>query len=133
MKKAILTLKQNLFCIEYIKDFNATRAAKAAGYSEYTARQMGSENLSKPYIAEFIREKMEERSKKLELDAQWVLKRLKIEAQGEGQDTNSTARVRAVELVGKHLQMFTDRHHVDSGENINSTITGFLKNASRGG
>ena len=50
-----LTPKQELFCYEYCIDFNATRAAKAAGYSESTANVIGNENLSKPYIQERIK------------------------------------------------------------------------------
>jgi phage terminase small subunit len=42
-----LTEKQKLFCKEYIIDFNATRAAKAAGYSEDSAKEIGYENLRK--------------------------------------------------------------------------------------
>lgn len=38
----------------YLQEPNATKAAIRAGYSEKTARQMGSENLSKPDIAEAI-------------------------------------------------------------------------------
>lgn len=45
-----LTHKQKIFCKEFLLDFNATRAAIAAGYSKKTARQIGSENLTKPYI-----------------------------------------------------------------------------------
>lgn len=51
-----LTDKQKVFCREYIFDWNATRAAKAAGYSEDTAGSIGSENLKKPEIQEFIKE-----------------------------------------------------------------------------
>lgn len=51
-----LTEKQKIFCREYIYDWNATRAAKVAGYSEDTARQIGSENLSKPDIQAYITE-----------------------------------------------------------------------------
>lgn len=51
---ANFTDKQQAFINEYLKCFNATEAAKRAGYSEKSARQMGSENLSKPYIAEEI-------------------------------------------------------------------------------
>lgn len=50
-----LTEKQRLFCLYYIKDFNATMAAIKAGYSPDTARQMGYENLTKPYIANEIK------------------------------------------------------------------------------
>lgn len=45
-----LTGKQKRFCEEYILDFNATRSAKVAGYSEDTASEMGYENLRKPQI-----------------------------------------------------------------------------------
>jgi len=57
MESAVnLTGKQKKFCEEYIFDFNATRAAKVAGYSEATAYSIGSENLSKPEIQAYIRE-----------------------------------------------------------------------------
>ena len=45
-----MTEKQNQFCEEYLKDFNATKAAKRAGYSEKTAYSIGNENLKKPEI-----------------------------------------------------------------------------------
>jgi len=41
---------QEEFCVEYIRDLNATKAAIRAGYSVNSARQIGSENLSKPVI-----------------------------------------------------------------------------------
>ena len=37
--------KQRLFCIEYLKDFNATQAAIRAGYSEKAAAETAYENL----------------------------------------------------------------------------------------
>jgi len=48
--KTGLTEKQELFCLEYAKDFNATRSAIAAGYSKKTAMTIGGENLRKPQI-----------------------------------------------------------------------------------
>jgi len=49
-----LTEKQRLFCLCYVKNFNATTAAINAGYSKETARMIGYENLTKPYIREEI-------------------------------------------------------------------------------
>jgi len=49
-----LTQKQRIFCHEYVVDWNATRAAKVAGYSETTAYSIGHENLSKPEIKAYI-------------------------------------------------------------------------------
>ena len=51
--------KQKLFCQEYMKDLNATQAAIRAGYSEKTARNIACENLTKPYIQEYIQELQE--------------------------------------------------------------------------
>ncbi|MFF2529816.1 terminase small subunit [Brevibacillus sp. NPDC058079] len=45
-----LTEKQRLFVLEYLRDFNATRAAMAVGYSKKTAYSIGWENLRKPQI-----------------------------------------------------------------------------------
>ncbi|RZJ78538.1 MAG: terminase small subunit [Chryseobacterium sp.] len=51
-----LTAKQEAFCLEYIKTFNATAAAIASGYSDKTAASIGWENLRKPEIAKKIGE-----------------------------------------------------------------------------
>lgn len=50
-----LSDKQKIFCLEYAASWNATKAAIKAGYSEKTARQTASENLSKPYIQAYIK------------------------------------------------------------------------------
>jgi len=47
---AKLLPKQAAFIDEYLIDSNATQAAIRAGYSKKTAKQMGTENLSKPVI-----------------------------------------------------------------------------------
>lgn len=40
--------------MEYLKDFNATKAAIRAGYAEHTARQQGSRLLTKADIIEYM-------------------------------------------------------------------------------
>ena len=56
-----LTGKQRAFCEHYIACyFNATEAARRAGYSEKTAQQIGSENLLKPVIANYIKKRTAE-------------------------------------------------------------------------
>ena len=52
--KKKLTVKQKNFCHEYVVDWNASRAARAAGYSENACRQIGDQNLSKHYIKQYI-------------------------------------------------------------------------------
>lgn len=62
-KEHDLTPKQKKFCEEYIFDFNGTRAAKAAGYSEDTAYSIASENLRKPELKAYIDELQSDLSK----------------------------------------------------------------------
>ena len=76
-KRNKLTDKQKLFCKEYIIDFNATRAAKAAGYSKKTARFIATENLSKPNIQEQLSKLTEKRNKRLDIKADNVVEELK--------------------------------------------------------
>ena len=45
MSASNLSAKQLKFVEEYLIDFNGTRAAKAAGYSEKTAYSIAYENL----------------------------------------------------------------------------------------
>lgn len=71
---AKLTDKQELFAREYLKDLNATQAAIRAGYSEKTARSVGSENLTKPDIQEYIAQLNQERLSRVQVDADYVLR-----------------------------------------------------------
>lgn len=69
-----MTPKQERFVLEYLVDLNATRAAIRAGYSPETARSMGSENLSKPDIADAIVAEQTKRRERLELSGDQVLR-----------------------------------------------------------
>lgn len=83
-KETKLTGKQQLFADYYVGEArqNATKAARLAGYSEKTARQMGSENLSKPDILAYIKSRLNE----LTLSAETVLSRLTEIANGDVND-----------------------------------------------
>jgi phage terminase small subunit len=74
-----LTPKERFFVVEYLKDFNATKAAIRAGYSGRTARSIGSENLTKPDICEALKESynaIAKREEKALMDAYEVELRL---------------------------------------------------------
>ena len=71
--------KQVLFVEEYLKTFNATEAAKAAGYSPKTAYSIGWENLRKPEIAEAIKRRLSETA----MTSDEVLMRLADQARGD--------------------------------------------------
>lgn len=57
-----MTDKQKIFCEKYIQCWNATEASRQAGYSgNYeTLRAIGSENLTKPNIKDYIDERINE-------------------------------------------------------------------------
>lgn len=73
---AKMTAKQQRFCDEYLIDLNATQAAIRAGYSEKTARAIANENLTKPYIKEYIEKRMAEKESELIADQNEVMKYL---------------------------------------------------------
>ena len=45
-----MTPKEIKFCQEYLIDLNGTQAAIRAGYSKRSAKEIASENLTKPII-----------------------------------------------------------------------------------
>ncbi len=125
---ANLTSKQQRFIEEYLVDLNATQAAIRAGYSRNSARQMGAENLTKPVIAAAVAEAKRERSVATKIDAEWVLKQAvelhrrcmqeikpvrnpktgKQQYDDDGNAVfkfNAAAANRALELVGKHVDI----------------------------
>lgn len=55
-----LTPKQKAFADEYLICGNATEAAKKAGYNPKSARQIATENLSKPSISAYIAERQKQ-------------------------------------------------------------------------
>ncbi|GAA4434696.1 hypothetical protein GCM10023188_25940 [Pontibacter saemangeumensis] len=123
---AKLTDKQQRFCEEYLVDLNATQAAIRAGYSEKTANREGSRLLSKVDIHARVQELQQQRSEKLNIDTEWVLRRLVaisdkcMQAEpvmkwdpeekamvetGEYQFDSQGAN-KATEMIGKHIGFF---------------------------
>lgn len=81
---ADLTDKQRRFADSYIANKgNATQAAISAGYSRKTARKIGSENLTKPAIQEYIKERTAAIEAALVADGDEVLKYLTAVMRGE--------------------------------------------------
>ena len=108
-----LTERQKMFCKEYIVDLNATQACIRAGYSEKTAKQIGSENLSKPYLQDEIARLMKSREERVKLTADKVLEDIeRVRTLAEGSEQYSVS-LKASELQGKHLAMFTDKQQIN--------------------
>lgn len=138
-----MTNKQKRFCDEYLVDMNATQAAVRSGYSKKTAKQIGRENLTKPYIKKYIDERMAEKEESLIAKQDEVLSYLTsilrgeteaeeivVEGVGDGcsearrmmKGPSEKERIKAAELLGKAHGTFTDRMSING--NIPVVISG---------
>ena len=134
-KKKKLTQKQKIFIKEYVIDFNATRSAKEAGYSVKTAKQQGSNLLSNVYVQQALTIEINKRNKRTELTQDEIIEDLRevknrcmqkvpvmyydkedkeykqeVDEDGEGVwRFEAHGANRALELLGKHKQMFSDK------------------------
>ena len=76
IESAMLTYKQEKFVQEYVVCLNAAEAARRAGYSRSTARQMGYENLTKPYIRAAVDRERAAAAERAGLDRDWLIAQL---------------------------------------------------------
>jgi len=100
MSKDKLTDKQKAFCHEYVIDWNAARAARAAGYSEKTATDIGCENLAKPYIADYIEHIQTDLQKLAGVSALSNIKTL-LDIVNDPDGVMTKDRIKAIEVVNK--------------------------------
>lgn len=82
-----LTVKQQKFADNYIKSGNATQSAIDAGYSKSTSRSIGQENLTKPDIKNYIKDKLAKIESHKIMDATEALQLLTSIARGETKET----------------------------------------------
>lgn len=121
-----MTPKQKRFCDEYLIDCNATQAAIRAGYSEKTAKQIGTENLAKPDLRAYIDQRLEEMQSKTIASATEVMQYLTSVMRGESKSSvlalcgdgcqeviekapDEKEQLKAAELIGKRYGLFTDK------------------------
>lgn len=100
-KAGELTPKQAAFVREYLVDFNGTQAAIRAGYSKNSAGAIAVENLTKPIIQEKVKAANAIAAAKTETESEWVRRRLKEEADDFSEFASHSARIKALELIGK--------------------------------
>jgi phage terminase small subunit len=68
--------KHQAFIAHYLKTFDATASAKAAGYSEKSAQGQGYQLLQHPAVSAEIKKAIDKRAKRLELSADNVLREI---------------------------------------------------------
>lgn len=114
-----LNAKQRAFAVEYMKDKNATQAAIRAGYSAKTAYSIGKQLLNKLEIQEKIKELQEEAKARAGITVDMIVNRLNSIASNP--EEKSSDRIRADELLGKYLGMFTEK--VDIKGQVNTSVS----------
>ena len=125
-----LTAKQKAFVDEYLVDLNATQAARRAGYSAKTAGSIGQRLLKKVEIQTALATAQAAREERTEITADYVLRRLKEEAELTGEGSSHSARIKALELLGKHHGMFTDKLRLDGSLDVNLGLASLLEEVS---
>jgi phage terminase small subunit len=126
-----MTAKQAAFVREYLVDLNGTQAAIRAGYSPATARQIADENLSKPAVREAVEAGKAARAAAVEITAETVLRGLLAEAQADDGPMCKGGRVKAWELIGKHLGMMTERSKLEVSGDVSGLLSVSLERYKR--
>ena len=127
------TPKQERFIQEYLIDLNATQAAIRAGYSEKTATEQGARLLTIVKVKEAIEAAKAQRAKQAKITAEQVLAdivsiqkaamSMKHDNDGNEVMTNPNAALKAAELLGKHLGMWTDKiDHSSKDGTLNTKV-----------
>ena len=132
-----LNEKQKQFCLEYLKDFNATRAYKKIYWvSDETARPNASRLLTNDNIQEYLASKAQKKVEEAEVWVDYVLKNLheiveiwmwrqKIELEkGKAKkvfDLNNANS--ALEKLWKYHKMYTDK--IEQQWNLNIEIISY--------
>ena len=117
----LLTEKQKRFIDYYVEFADAKKAAIEAGYSEKTAKQIGSENLSK--LDCFIKLKLDEKQSQRIASQNEVLEYLTRVMRGEEKDqfdldASLQDRTKCAELLGKRYGTFVEKKELAGGYSV---------------
>ena len=113
-----LTEKQKRFGEEYLIDLNATQAAARAGYKN---PEIGRQLITKNNVSEYLNSLMKKRSENTGVTAEKVVKELESIAFIETEITGKE-KIKALELLGKHLGMFKDKLELETDTDLKISI-----------
>lgn len=106
-----MTGKQRRFADEYLVDFNGTRAYMAAYtgvVKEKTASGAAAKLLKRDDVREYIEGRVREQQEKFRVRQDDVLRGfMEIAFPAEGSEIGARERLRALEMLGRHLGLFT--------------------------
>ncbi len=116
-----LTAKQKKFCLEYLKDFNAIRAARRAGYSKMSKNTGIYALLKDASIRQFLKSLKVEHIEKTKLTVEAVLSEIQLIAFAiaDGDLIKTADKLKALELLGRNLGMFSDKDLAPQAVRIN--------------
>jgi len=109
-----LTAKQEQFCIEYVVDSNSTQAAIRSGYSQRSAKQIGSDNMTKHDVMLKITQLRSDMTERVKVDAEWVLtKAVELHDLCIKEEQYSVA-AKTLDTIGKHvgIQAFSEKSEI---------------------
>lgn len=113
-KKNKITKKQKDFVRAYLKNgHNATAAAREAGYSSKTAKQIAAENLTKPYLKEILVEEAKKNEERYLVTQDSLAREIRDLIIRSRLENNLNAEYKGLELLGKLCGLFSDKHSVD--------------------
>ena len=136
-----VTEKQKVFADEYLIDLNATRAYKVAYptvKNDDTAAQAGSRMLRNVKVAEYIQKRIQERQKRTEITQDRVLNELAAMAFADVAEAveirlKPSDKLKALELLGRHLGMFKDKVEVSGIDEEKKKLDDILRQMRGGG
>lgn len=117
-----MTNKQKRFVDEYLIDLNATAAAGRAGYKD---PNKGRQLVTKGNVAQAIAERLKERQQRTEVSQDWVIEKLKDLAVRSSECNDAPhmqVAAKTLELLGRHLGMYTDKVNVSGQLTVNSIL-----------
>jgi phage terminase small subunit len=122
MSKAELTDRQERFCQEYLVDLNATQAAIRSGYSAKTADVQASRLLGNVQVQARVDALKKQRAMSTGITAEKVLTRIDRIATVSEETGDMQAALRANELLGKHLKLFTEKIEINDASDLANRV-----------